>query len=177
MRHVHLLALTFSLLLPALPAFSDQTATAQTVNASTPRAIIEMKKGGRIEIVFFPADAPNTVENFIKLAKKGFYNGLVFHRVEPGILVQGGDPLGNGYGGPGYTIKAEFNSQPHVPGTLAMARSGNDPDSAGSQFYICIAPLPALDNKYTVFGRVTSGMEIVQKIQVGDKIKKIKILK
>lgn len=137
-------------------------------------AIITMENGGVIEIEFFPKDAPGTVENFVTLAKKGFYDGLTFHRREEGFVVQGGDPNGNGTGGPGYQIKAEFNEHPHVRGTLAMARS-QDPDSAGSQFYICLAPAPFLDGKYTVFGQVTKGMEVVDKISIGDKMKTVEI--
>jgi len=134
-----------------------------------------MAKGGKITIEFYPKDAPNTVDNFIKLANKGFYNGLTFHRVEPGFVVQGGDPIGNGTGGPGYNIKAEFNSQQHKTGTLAMARSEH-PDSAGSQFYICLAPQSYLDGKYTVFGQVVEGMDLVMKIAKGDIMKKVTIV-
>ena len=140
----------------------------------TQTAVITMDKGGEIVIEFFPADAPKTVENFVTLAKKGFYDGLTFHRVEPNFVVQGGDPKGNGTGGPGYMIKAEFNKQKHVRGVLAMARS-QSPDSAGSQFYITLAPAHFLDGQYTVFGKVTSGMEIVDKIKIGDKMKAVKI--
>jgi peptidyl-prolyl cis-trans isomerase B (cyclophilin B) len=141
----------------------------------TQTAVITMEKGGEITIEFFPEDAPKTVENFVTLAKKGFYDGLTFHRVEPNFVVQGGDPKGNGTGGPGYTIKAEFNKQKHVRGVVAMARSQN-PDSAGSQFYITLAPAHFLDGQYTVFGKVTSGMEVVDKIRVGDKMKSVKIV-
>lgn len=137
-------------------------------------AIITMEKGGVIELEFYPKDAPKTVENFITLAKKDFYNGLTFHRVVPGFVAQGGDPNGNGSGGPGYQIKAEFNANKHVRGSLAMARSA-DPDSAGSQFYICFEPQPSLDGKYTVFGKVTKGMDVVDKIQVGDKMTSVVI--
>jgi len=142
-------------------------------------AIIEMAKGGRIVMEFYPKDAPNTVSNFIKLADKGFYNGLKFHRVvkQPNGLqiVQGGDPLGNGTGGPGYNIKAEFNSQKHLAGSVAMARA-DDPDSAGSQFYICLAPQPFLDNSYTVFGQVISGLEVANGVKEGDVMKKVTIV-
>jgi peptidyl-prolyl cis-trans isomerase B (cyclophilin B) len=138
-------------------------------------AVITMEKGGAIVIEFYPADAPKTVANFVTLAKKGFYDGLTFHRVEPGFVVQGGDPNGNGSGGPGYTIKAEFNKQKHLRGTVAMARTP-DPDSAGSQFYICLAPAPFLDGKYTVFGVVTKGMDIVDRIRVGDRMKSVRIV-
>ncbi len=138
-------------------------------------AIITMEKGGEITIEFFPEDAPKTVENFVTLAKKGFYNGLTFHRVEPNFVVQGGDPKGNGMGGPGYTIKAEFNKQKHVRGAVAMARS-QSPDSAGSQFYITLASAHFLDGQYTVFAKVTSGMDVVDKIRIGDKMKTVKIV-
>jgi peptidyl-prolyl cis-trans isomerase B (cyclophilin B) len=138
-------------------------------------AVITMEKGGEIRIEFFRQDAPKTVENFVTLARKGFYDGLTFHRVEPNFVVQGGDPKGNGTGGPGYTIKDEFNKQPHVRGAVAMART-QAPNSAGSQFYITLAPAHFLDGQYTVFGHVTSGMEVVDKIKVGDKMKSVKII-
>jgi peptidyl-prolyl cis-trans isomerase B (cyclophilin B) len=135
---------------------------------------IELAKGGTIKIEFYPDSAPNTVANFEKLANSGFYNGLTFHRVEPGFVVQGGDPNGDGTGGPGYKIKAEFNNRKHVTGTVAMARA-SQPDSAGSQFYICLAPASFLDNNYTVFGQVTEGMDLVQQIRRGDKMASVKV--
>jgi peptidyl-prolyl cis-trans isomerase B (cyclophilin B) len=135
---------------------------------------ITLEKGGEIRLEFYPEDAPKTVENFVTLAKKGFYNGLNFHRVVPDFVVQGGCPQGTGTGGPGYQIKAEFNKQKHVRGTLAMARSQH-PDSAGSQFYICYGPTPHLDGQYTVFGRVVSGMEHVDRIKQGDKMTSVTI--
>jgi peptidyl-prolyl cis-trans isomerase B (cyclophilin B) len=138
-------------------------------------AVITLEKGGEVRIEFFPADAPKTVENFVTLAKKGFYDGLTFHRVVPGFVAQGGDPKGDGTGGPGYKIKAEFNKQKHVRGSVAMARAA-DPDSAGSQFYITFGPQSQLDGQYTVFGRVVAGMEHVDKIKIGDKMKSVKIL-
>ena len=138
-------------------------------------AEITMDKGGVIKIEFFPEDAPKTVENFVTLAKKGFYDGLTFHRVEPNFVVQGGVPKGDGTGDPGYKIKAEFNKQQHVRGVLAMARS-QAPDSAGCQFYITLAPAHFLDGKYTVFGKVVSGMNIVDGIKKGDKMKTVKII-
>ncbi len=125
---------------------------------------------GDITLKFFPEVAPNHVNNFIKLAKKGFYNGTTFHRVVAKFVIQGGDPnsknpdrSSHGMGGPGYQIKAEFNNKPHRQGTLSMARSTH-PDSAGSQFFICVADAPFLDGKYTVFGEVAKGMEVVDKI-------------
>ena len=140
-----------------------------------PAAAITMEKGGEFRINLSQENAPKTVENFVTLARKGFYDGLTFHRVHPNVLVQGGDPKGDGSGGPGYTIKAEFNSQKHVRGAVAMAR-GLSPDSAGSQFYILLADAAEMDGQYTVFGTVTSGIEVVEKIQVGDKMKSVKIV-
>jgi peptidyl-prolyl cis-trans isomerase B (cyclophilin B) len=133
------------------------------------KAVIETKFGN-IELKFFPEVAPNHVNNFIELAKKGFYDGTTFHRVIPGFMIQGGDPNSknpdksqHGMGGPGYTVKAEFNEKPHKRGTLSMARAGH-PDSAGSQFFICVADAPFLDRQYTVFGEVISGMDVADKI-------------
>jgi cyclophilin family peptidyl-prolyl cis-trans isomerase len=133
------------------------------------RAIIETKFG-EIELKFFPETAPGHVNNLIELAKKGFYDGTTFHRIIPGFMIQGGDPnsknpdkSGHGMGGPGYTIKAEFNDKPHKKGTLSMARSGH-PDSAGSQFFICVADAAFLNGQYTVFGEVISGIEVADKI-------------
>jgi peptidyl-prolyl cis-trans isomerase B (cyclophilin B) len=146
-------------------------------------AVVEMEKGGEFEIVFFPETAPNHVANFVTLAKKGFYNGLTFHRVLEGFMAQGGDPTGTGGGGPGYTIPAEFSRIPHKRGTVSMARTP-DPDSAGSQFFICFADTPMLDGQYTVFGEVMRGMDVVDKITrrnpetagvPGDKMKKVTI--
>jgi peptidyl-prolyl cis-trans isomerase B (cyclophilin B) len=133
---------------------------------------IEMEKGGEIVIQLFGKDAPKTVENFIKLTDKKFYDGLIFHRVVPGFVVQGGDPRGNGTGGPGHTIKLETSGRKHITGAVAMARK-KDIDSAGSQFYICLAPQPSLDGKYAVFGQVTSGMDVVEKIERGDVMKRV----
>ena len=133
------------------------------------QAVIETKFGS-ITLTFFPDAAPGHVKNFLDLAKKGFYDGTTFHRVIPGFMVQGGDPNSkspdkgrHGMGGPGYTIKAEFNKRPHKRGTLSMARAGN-PDSAGSQFFICVKDAPFLDGQYTVFGEVANGMEVADKI-------------
>src|SRR5437867_7773781 len=140
-----------------------------------PTAVITLEKGAEIRIEFFPEDAPKTVANFVALAKKGFYNGLTFHRVVPNFVVQGGCPKGNGTGGPGYNVPAEFNAQKHVRGTVAMARSQH-PDSAGSQFYICYGPTPHLDGNYTVFGHVVAGMEHVDRIQQGDRMESVGIV-
>lgn len=133
------------------------------------KAIIETKYGN-MEIKFYPEVAPKHVENFITLAKKGFYDGTIFHRVIPGFMIQGGDPNTKGTdestygtGGPGYHVNAEFNDISHKRGILSMARS-NDPDSAGSQFFIVVKDSKFLDKQYTVFGEVTSGMEVADKI-------------
>jgi len=122
---------------------------------------------GDIVVKLFPDDAPMHAAAFLKLVKAGFYDGLTFHRVEPGFVVQGGDPTGDGTGGPGYRLKAEFNTRPHERGTLAMARSSN-PDSAGSQFYLCLADARFLDGQYTVFGTMTEGFDALDTIRRGD---------
>jgi peptidyl-prolyl cis-trans isomerase B (cyclophilin B) len=137
--------------------------------------VITLGHGGEIRIEFYAEDAPKTVENFVTLAKKGFYDGLKFHRVVPDFVVQGGDPKGDGTGGPGYTIKAEFNKQKHVRGAVAMARSQH-PDSAGCQFYITYGATPHLDGSYTVFGWVASGMEHVDRIKQGDRMTSVAIV-
>ena len=136
---------------------------------SETRAVIETKFGN-IELAFFPDVAPNHVDNFIQLAKKGFYDDTTFHRVIPGFMIQGGDPLSrdadkskHGTGDAGYKLKAEFNDRSHKKGILSMARSAH-PDSAGSQFFICVADAPWLDKQYTVFGEVTKGLDVVDKI-------------
>jgi peptidyl-prolyl cis-trans isomerase B (cyclophilin B) len=132
-------------------------------------AVIETKFG-KIELKFFPDIAPKHVNNFIELAKKGFYDGTIFHRVIPGFMIQGGDPntieadrSKHGIGGPGHNVKAEFSKKPHKRGILSMARSAN-PDSAGSQFFICVADSLFLDGQYTVFGEVVSGMDAADAI-------------
>jgi cyclophilin family peptidyl-prolyl cis-trans isomerase len=118
---------------------------------------------GAIEVELFDDDAPNTVQNFVKLARDGFYDGVVFHRVIPDFMIQGGDPTGTGSGGPGYQFEDEFNDHPAVRGSLAMANAG--PNTNGSQFFVVTAEAtPWLDGKHTVFGRVTSGMDVVETI-------------
>jgi cyclophilin family peptidyl-prolyl cis-trans isomerase len=137
--------------------------------------VISLENGAEIRLELYSMDAPKTVENFVTLARRGFYNGLTFHRVVPDFVVQGGCPKGTGMGGPGYTIEAEFNAQKHVRGSVAMARSQH-PDSAGSQFYICYGPTPHLDGNYTVFGRVVAGMEHVDRITQGDRMTSVAIV-
>jgi peptidyl-prolyl cis-trans isomerase B (cyclophilin B) len=144
-------------------------AVQKEITMSETRAIIETKLGN-IELRFFPDVAPGHVKNFVDLAKAGFYDSTTFHRIIPGFMIQGGDPnskdadkLRHGMGGPGYTIKAEFNTKPHKRGTLSMARSAN-PDSAGSQFFICVADSSFLDRQYTVFGEAVAGLEVIDAI-------------
>lgn len=144
---------------------NNQTAN-QTAN---PVVTIEMQDGGVIKAELYPDVAPNTVRNFISLVQHGFYDGLIFHRVIPGFMIQGGDPEGRGTGGPGYAIPGEFSSNgfennlAHTRGVLSMARSA-DPDSAGSQFFIMHADAPHLDGEYAAFGKVISGMDVVDRI-------------
>lgn len=145
--------------------------------ASPARPLVTMETTkGTIKMLLYPEDAPETVANFVKLIKKGFYNGLTFHRVEPGFVIQGGDPQGNGQGGPGYSIKDETNKVlRHNRGAVAMAKS-SAPDSAGSQFYIVInKPASSLDGNYTVFGQVVSGQDVAEKISIGDKMTKVTV--
>ena len=132
--------------------------------AQNPIVTIEMENGGKMVAELYPEVAPNTVNNFISLVQSGFYNGLIFHRVIPGFMIQGGCPNGNGMGGPGYSIKGEFthngvcNTLKHDRGVLSMARAMH-PNSAGSQFFIMVAPAPHLDGQYAAFGQVTEGVE------------------
>ena len=139
------------------------------------KAMVVLKTAnGEIRFKFFPQDAPKTVQRFAQLVQSRFYDNLTFHRVIPGFVAQGGDPRGDGTGGSGQRLPAEFNSRKHVEGAVAMARAA-DPDSADSQFYIVLAPQPYLDGKYTVFGQVVEGMENVKKIQIGDTILSMRI--
>ena len=136
---------------------------------------ITFENGEEIQLEFFPEDAPGTVENFESLANKGFYDGLTFHRVIPGFVAQGGCPNGDGTGGPGYTIKCETENNPHrhERGYLSMAHAGKD--TGGSQFFILFEPQPHLDGVHTVFGRVTEGMDVVDRIQMGDVMQKVRV--
>ena len=133
-----------------------------TDNLTDVKAVIETTEGS-MTLSFLPDVAPGHVKNFVDLAEKGFYDGTVFHRVIPGFMIQGGCPDGTGMGGPGYNIDAEFNSTPHVRGTLSMARS-QDPNSAGSQFFICHGEASFLNNQYTAFGQLAEGDDTLDKI-------------
>jgi len=136
---------------------------------ANPIITIQMKSGGIMKAELYPEIAPETVKNFVDLAAKGFYNGLIFHRVIPGFMIQGGDPQGTGMGGPGYTIKGEFsangfkNDLKHTRGVLSMARA-MDPNSAGSQFFIMHEDSPHLDGQYAAFGKLIEGIEVVDDI-------------
>jgi peptidyl-prolyl cis-trans isomerase B (cyclophilin B) len=141
--------------------------------AETVQARIKTKKGD-IVFTFYPHEARQHSAAFIKLAREGFYDGLKFHRVEPGFVIQGGCPQGTGTGGPGYNLDAEFSALPHVKGTVAMARA-TSPNSAGSQFYICLGDARFLDKQYTVFGQTTAGQDVVEAIRVGDVMDKVTI--
>jgi peptidyl-prolyl cis-trans isomerase B (cyclophilin B) len=138
--------------------------------AQNPIITITMEDGGVMKAELYPEYAPNTVNNFLSLAASGFYNGLIFHRVIPGFMIQGGDPEGSGMGGPGYSIKGEFrrngfkaNTLKHTAGVLSMARAMN-PNSAGSQFFIMHKNAPHLDGDYAAFGKVIEGMDVVDRI-------------
>ena len=146
-----------------------KTVTVDKTDANKPIVTIEMKSGGVIKAELYPDVAPITVENFVSLIEKGFYNGLIFHRNIPGFVIQGGCPEGTGMGGPGYSIKGEFasngveNNLKHTRGVLSMARA-MDPNSAGSQFFIMHADAPHLDGDYAAFGMVIEGMDVVDQI-------------
>jgi len=143
--------------------------------ASNTMSVITMQTTkGTLKFTLLPQYAPVHVEKFIALTRKKFYDGVIFHRVVPGFVIQGGDPSGTGTGGPGYNIKAEFSDRRHLLGTVAMARTP-DPDSAGSQFYICLDALPSLDGQYTTFGQVFEGIEVVEEIAKGDKMTKVTV--
>ena len=137
--------------------------------AQNPVVTIEMENGDIMKAELYPEIAPNTVNNFISLIQKGYYDGIIFHRVIKGFMIQGGDPEGNGTGGPGYEIDGEFsmngftNNLKHTPGVLSMART-MDPNSAGSQFFIMHKNSPHLDGQYAAFGKITEGMDVVNKI-------------
>lgn len=146
----------------------------QTLDPAKKYAATIATAKGTIELSLDAKAAPVTVNSFVFLARDRFYDGLTFHRVVPGFVIQGGDPRGDGTGGPGYTIPDEASGLLHIEGALAMAKSAT-PDSAGCQFYVTLAAQPALDGKYTVFGKVTAGLDVVKKITVGDIINRVTI--
>jgi cyclophilin family peptidyl-prolyl cis-trans isomerase len=154
-----------------------KSAPAMTIDANKSYIATIKTAKGNIVAELYPKDAPQHVNNFVFLARDGFFNNLTFHRVVAGFVIQGGDPLGTGTGGPGYNIPPEIKAK-HTNGALAMARQGGPAQttpSSGSQFYITLAPQPGLDGQYTVFGQVTSGLEVVAKIAIGDVIQSVTI--
>ena len=162
--------LLFGLLVGATQLGAEEKNERSPLNSSSEVAVIKTNEGEMV-IEFWSDAAPKTVENFKKLARSGFYDGTTFHRVVKGFMIQGGDPNSKdpakensyGQGGPGYKIKAEFNNHSHERGVISMAR-GPDPDSAGSQFFICLAPAPRLDGQYTTFGKLIKGDDVLQRI-------------
>jgi peptidyl-prolyl cis-trans isomerase B (cyclophilin B) len=165
-----LLTLAVVLLSAAVFAADKKEEEKNPMNSSNEVAVIKTSEGDMV-VQFWTDAAPNTVENFKKLARQGFYDGTIFHRIVKGFMVQGGDPNSKdpakensyGEGGPGYNIKAEFNDHSHDRGVVSMAR-GPDPDSAGSQFFICLAPVHRLDHQYTTFGKLIKGQDVLEKI-------------
>jgi peptidyl-prolyl cis-trans isomerase B (cyclophilin B) len=151
-------------------AVAEEKKETSPMTTSNEVAVIKTSEGEMV-VQFWTDAAPNTIENFKKLARQGFYNGTIFHRIIKGFMIQGGDPNSKdpakedsyGQGGPDYKIKAEFNDHPHDPGVISMARSA-DPDSAGSQFFICLAPIHRLDHQYTAFGKLIKGNDVLEKI-------------
>lgn len=143
-------------------------------NGLSKSTVVMTTTKGVIKYKFYSKDAPKTVARMVELIQQGFYNGLTFHRVVPGFVIQGGDPSGNGTGGSGQKLPAEFNERRHVEGTVAMARAA-DPNSADSQFYISLGRHPHLDRSYTVFGQVTEGQDVAKQIAVGDRMTSVTI--
>ena len=169
---------------PALAQPPPPARPTPAVPTKAPEAVVTLENGGEIRIELFPADAPRHVDNFVKLASRGFYDGQRFHRVVPNFVVQIGDPKSRtspldhpdmGTGGPGYTISAEFGKREFVRGVVGMAR-GPDPNSAGSQIFVMLAADRSLNGQYTAFGRVVRGMDVVDRIKVGDRVKSVKIV-
>ena len=164
------LVLTVVLLSSAVFAADEKQEDKTPMNSSNEVAVIKTSEGDMV-VQFWTDAAPNTVENFKKLARQGFYDGTIFHRIVKGFMIQGGDPNSKdpakensyGEGGPGYNLKAEFNDHSHDRGVISMAR-GPDPDSAGSQFFICLAPVRRLDHQYTTFGKLIKGDDVLEKI-------------
>lgn len=176
---LHRLLLTLAVLALVLGSTAAPTA------AEAPRVALTLEAGGQVVIELFPQEAPGHVANLLKLARQGFYDGQRVHRVAPGFVVQLGDPQSKtlpldhpdmGTGGPGYTIRAEFNRIPFDRGVVGMARLESDPDSAGSQFYIVLKAAHFLNGRYTAFGRVVQGMDVVDRIRVGDRVTSVRVV-
>src|SRR2546427_4867075 len=166
----YLFCYLIALVLGATAVAEEKKGEKNSMNSSNEVAVIKTSEGDMV-VQFWTDAAPKTIENFKKLARQGFYDGTIFHRIVKGFMIQGGDPNSKdpakensyGQGGPGYNIKAEFNDHPHDPGVISMARSA-DPDSAGSQFFICLAPIHRLDHQYTTFGKLIKGDDVLDKI-------------
>jgi peptidyl-prolyl cis-trans isomerase B (cyclophilin B) len=176
------LGLTKVISIPGLTGESQmQSQEPKSYNSPVPMIIDVNKKytatiktaKGDLVLELYPKDAPVTVNSFVSLIKKGFYNGVTFHRVIPGFMAQGGDPTGTGTGGPGYKFQDEFSSKTNVAGALSMANSG--PNTNGSQFFICYAAQPHLNGKHTVFGQLTQGMDVLTKLVNGDKMTEVTV--
>ena len=165
-----MIKILLTLLFAASTVVAEENKTEKPASSQNEVAVIKTSEGDMV-VQFWTDAAPNTIENFKKLAKQGFYNGTVFHRIVKGFMIQGGDPNSKdpakeekyGEGGPGYKIKAEFNDHSHERGVISMARE-LDPDSAGSQFFICLAPVTRLDHQYTTFGKLIKGDDVLTKI-------------
>jgi peptidyl-prolyl cis-trans isomerase B (cyclophilin B) len=169
-KQIAMTKILLTLLLSAATLVAQENKMEKPVNASNEVAVIKTSEGDMV-VEFWNDAARNTIENFKKLARSGFYDGTIFHRIVKGFMIQGGDPNSKdpgkesryGEGGPGYKIKAEFNDHSHERGVISMAREP-DPDSAGSQFFICLAPVPRLDHQYTTFGKLIKGDDVLEKI-------------
>jgi len=159
--------------MPSQPPKSYNSPIPMTIDVNKKYSALIKTAKGDLVLELYPQDAPVTVNNFVTLARKGFYNGLTFHRVIPDFMAQGGDPSGNGTGGPGYKFQDEFSSRTHQAGSLSMANSGANTN--GSQFFICYTPQPHLNGKHTVFGQLTQGMDVLKKLVNGDKMNEVVI--
>jgi len=159
--------------MPSQPPKSYNSPIPMTIDVNKKYTALIKTARGDLALELYPQDAPVTVNNFVTLARKGFYNGLTFHRVIPDFMAQGGDPNGTGAGGPGYTFQDEFSSRTHQAGSLSMANSGANTN--GSQFFICYTPQPHLNGKHTVFGQLTQGMDVLKKLVNGDKMNEVVI--
>jgi peptidyl-prolyl cis-trans isomerase B (cyclophilin B) len=167
------LFLTGVIKMPSQPPKSYNSPIPMTIDINKKYTALIKTAKGDLALELYPQDAPVTVNNFVTLARKGFYNGLTFHRVIPDFMAQGGDPKGDGTGGPGYKFQDEFSSRTHQAGSLSMANSG--PNTNGSQFFICYTPQPHLNGKHTVFGQLTQGMDVLKQLVNGDKMNEVVI--
>lgn len=165
------LFITGAIKMPAQQPKSYNSPVPMTIDVNKKYTALIKTAKGDLALELYPQDAPVTVNSFVTLARKGFYNGLTFHRVIPDFMAQGGDPSGTGTGGPGYKFQDEFSSRTHQAGSLSMANSGANTN--GSQFFICYTPQPHLNGKHTVFGQLTQGMDVLKKLVNGDKMNEV----